>query len=163
GDFVTACRRSSGDVHATAQGSWSAVDQTPAYHELHEQLVRTVALPSRAVVLDVGSGAGGVSSVVLERYPDARVCAIDPSEEMRVSIPAAVRSRIECLRATAETLDEHVPPGFADCVFLANCVHLFGDRQRAFAAAARALAPGGYLALSTTFFEGGRDPKSAYL
>lgn len=144
-------------------GTWNAVDSAPVYRSLNEELCSLAPVPARAVVLDLGCGSGGISSIVLEHQPDARVCAVDPSEEMLASIPDHLRARIECLCTRAEDLDRHIPPGFATRVFSANCIHLFEDRARAFAAIYNVLDPGGWVALSTTFFEGGRDPASAPL
>jgi len=147
----------------TPGGFWDAVDATRTMRDLNERLVQLVEVPHNGAILDLGSGTAAISGIVLKREPSARVLAVDPDEEMLSRIESGLRSRIDCIRAKAEDIDEKLPSNCFDRVFLANCVHLFNDRLRAFEAIRAVLKPGGWMAMNTTLFEKGQDPATAHL
>ena len=76
-----------------SRGAWHAVENMPRYRELNAELVEEVGVPNSSVVLDIGSGAGAVSAIVLDREPTAALWAVDPAPEMLSAIPPSLRSR----------------------------------------------------------------------
>jgi ubiquinone/menaquinone biosynthesis C-methylase UbiE len=109
------------------------------------------AMPAReyADLLDVGCGTGFTTEAVLARHPGVRrVTGIDPSEGMlerfRAKAPA-LGVELELRRGTAEAL----PVGDAafDAVVSGMAFHWFPDKPGAVRAMARAVRPGGTVAI----------------
>jgi ubiquinone/menaquinone biosynthesis C-methylase UbiE len=112
-----------------------------SWWELFERLVELGALRG-ARVLELGCGTGRLSQA-LEQRALARVWAVDASEKMVARAKAlGVNARV----ARAEALP--FKRGWFDAAVARMTVHLL-DRPRAFAEAARVLAPSGRLVIAT--------------
>jgi SAM-dependent methyltransferase len=108
--------------------------------ELFELLVREGDLVGRRV-LDVGCGTGRAAAALAER--GSRVWGVEPEAEMA----ALARERLSTVKvAPAERLP--FKDSWFDRALMWLVVHLV-DRPRAFAEAARVLAPDGRLAIAT--------------
>jgi SAM-dependent methyltransferase len=133
--------------------------------QVADRLVDLVDADTRPTVVDVGSGAGGMSAafaVALAARSGGRVVLSDavpellePATERVRAVAAGTEVAIEAVRADAadERLADQLPP--ADLVWAARVVHHLPDQQLAIDGLARVLAPGGWLALS----EGGLATK----
>ncbi|MCT2592508.1 methyltransferase domain-containing protein [Streptomyces sp. N2-109] len=105
-------------------------------------------------VLDVGSGPGVVTALLARYFPDAETVAVDGTPELleRVRARAASLGLEERVRThhaelpdglgTLETL------GGAELIWASQTVHHIGDQQAALDGLARALRPGGLLAVA---------------
>ncbi|WP_158886422.1 class I SAM-dependent methyltransferase [Amycolatopsis anabasis] len=129
----------------------------------------TGGLPAGATVVDVGSGAGGMSAAlatVLSKQAGGRLVLVDAVPELLaaatetataavsgVSDGQAVRIETVHADAAAEDLPEHVPP--ADLVWASGLVHHLPDQQAAVATLTGMLRRAGILALG----EGGLDTR----
>jgi SAM-dependent methyltransferase len=108
--------------------------------ELFELLVREGDLVGHRV-LDIGCGTGRAAAALAER--GSRVWGVEPQPEMA----ALARERLSTVKvAPAERLP--FKDGWFDRSLMWLVVHLL-DRPRAFAEAARVLAPDGRLAIAT--------------
>jgi ubiquinone/menaquinone biosynthesis C-methylase UbiE len=112
------------------------------------------ALDGRAVrLLDVGSGTGTLSLAALQRWPDARVDAIDASTEMVAATrtTAATISHADTrFRAVTAFADElPFPDDTFDAVMSSFVLQLVPNRFRALREIRRVLRPGGLLAYVT--------------
>jgi SAM-dependent methyltransferase len=108
--------------------------------ELFELLVREGDLVGHRV-LDIGCGTGRAAAALAER--GSRVWGVEPEPEMA----ALARERLSTVKvAPAERLP--FKDGWFDRSLMWLVVHLL-DRPRAFAEAARVLAPDGRLAIAT--------------
>ncbi|MFN3883405.1 MAG: methyltransferase domain-containing protein [Rhodocyclaceae bacterium] len=132
-----------------------SVAQRHAAQRLAERLV-TLALPSRARVLEIGCGTGHLTALLTLRLPGATILASDIAPAM----VAACRARL----GTNTRLDFAVMDGAQPAVggpFDLVCGNLvaqwFDDLPAAFSRLAALLAPGGVLLLSVpggeTFLE----------
>jgi SAM-dependent methyltransferase len=102
------------------------------------------------VVLDLGSGSGTDSFLAALAATDGAVLGIDMTDEQlrkatRLAEDAGFRN-VEFRKGTIEEPD--VAPGSVDCVISNGVINLSPDKPAVFAGAARALRPGGRLAIA---------------
>ncbi|MFA5892005.1 MAG: class I SAM-dependent methyltransferase [Actinomycetota bacterium] len=105
-------------------------------------------LPSRADVLEVGSGMGHAAEMFLDRFPGWNLVATDHDEEMVEQLRARLerfdeRARVERADATALAY----PDRTFDLVVSLGVWHHIGSWETALAECARVLRPGGRLLL----------------
>jgi SAM-dependent methyltransferase len=127
------------DVRAARYEELRPVDEN--WWEVYETLVRLGELRGSRV-LEVGCGTGRLSAALAERE-HARVWALDLSQAM---VERAGANGVHAKVGRAETLP--FKEGWFDAVVMRMVIHLI-DRPRAFAQAARVLAPDGRLAIAT--------------
>src|SRR3954464_3622067 len=105
-------------------------------------LARLPDFPARAIV-DLGAGAGNVTKLLKERWPEAEVSGVEGSAEMvapgRKAAPA-----VEWQRADLATWQ---PSKRYDLVYSNAALHWLPDHARLFPTVMTAVAPGGYLAV----------------
>jgi ubiquinone/menaquinone biosynthesis C-methylase UbiE len=140
------------DRIAEGYARWWAPVIAPSARALLDRL--DDALDGRAVrLLDVGSGTGTLSLAALQRWPDARVDAIDASGEMVAATRATVATvpgadaRFRAATAFADTLP--FPDDTFDSVMSSFVLQLVPNRFRALREIRRVLRPGGVLAYVT--------------
>ncbi|MCA1674248.1 MAG: class I SAM-dependent methyltransferase [Actinobacteria bacterium] len=119
------------------------------------QLARRLVQPQTRVVLDVGSGAGGMSAAFAEALAGTggTVVLVDSVPELlaaaetRVRAVAAAQVEVRAVSADAgsDELLDMAPQ--ADLVFASFVVHHLPDQQRGLNRLARLLSPGGRLAV----------------
>jgi SAM-dependent methyltransferase len=135
-----------------------ADDLDAAYaRQVADRLVDLLGPGTTPVVVDVGSGGGGMSAAftgALAARGGGRVVLSDAVDELLDAATALVREvatgtavAVEAVRADAadDQLADQLPP--ADLVWASRVVHHLPDQQRAIDGLARVLAPGGWLAL----------------
>jgi SAM-dependent methyltransferase len=125
--------------------------------QVAERLVGLLAATATPVVVDVGSGGGGMSAAfasALAGHGGGRIVLSDAVRELLDAATAHVRDVaagtpvvVEAVQADASSgqLVDQLPP--ADLVWASRVVHHLPDQQRAIDELARVLAPGGWLAL----------------
>ncbi|MFE9763878.1 class I SAM-dependent methyltransferase [Streptomyces sp. NPDC005808] len=107
--------------------------------------------PEPEMIVDAGSGPGVVSCLLAGTFPQARVVAVDAVEPLldRARERAerlGVADRFSTLRTELDDgLDDLEYP--ADLLWASRSLHHVGDQRAALAGFARALAPGGAVAL----------------
>ncbi|MER7314854.1 MULTISPECIES: class I SAM-dependent methyltransferase [Streptomyces] len=102
-------------------------------------------------ITDLGAGTGTGTFALLERFPGARVTAVDTSPDMLALLTAAARERgLDGRLATLEAdVTEGLPgPAGADLVWASAALHHFGEPAAALAGIRAALRPGGLLAVA---------------
>lgn len=115
--------------------------------------------PDPGLIVDAGSGPGVISCLLADAFPAARVVAVDEVEPLLERARAragrlGVGDRFGTVRADlADGLGDVEYP--ADLLWASRSLHHVGDQGAALAGFARALAPGGTLAL----LEGGLPPR----
>jgi SAM-dependent methyltransferase len=102
------------------------------------------------VVLDLGSGSGTDAFLAALAAGDGTVIGIDMTDEQlakanRLAEDAGI-DNVEFRKGLIE--DPEVDPGSVDCVISNGVVNLSPDKPAVFAGAARALRPGGRLAIA---------------
>ena len=111
-------------------------------------------------VLDVGCGTGWATQAVIDRFRPARVTGVDPAEGMleqcRAKLAGAEGVEITLLQADVENMP--VPEASFDLVICSMAYHWFPRKWAAAAAMARALKPGGVVAILMS----GRGGEQAY-
>ena len=94
-------------------------------------------------IWDLGCGAGEQAALLAARYPQARVRGMDSSPEM-LSRAEALQSRVEWVQGDIEGF---APEVAADLIFSNAALQWLDDHMMLFPRLARALAPGGVLAI----------------
>jgi SAM-dependent methyltransferase len=95
-----------------------------------------------AVVVDLGSGTGILSALLLQR--GARVVGIEPNRQMRACADQALTGDFECRDGSAE--QTQMPDGFFDLMVAGQAFHWF-DPHKTRLEALRILKPGAWAAL----------------
>ncbi|MBN2058444.1 MAG: class I SAM-dependent methyltransferase [Candidatus Saganbacteria bacterium] len=103
------------------------------YLDLHLSIMNMIPFkPDQAFkVLDLGIGSGRLAKQILEKYPKARLTAVDFSDKMIAmcrSRLAEFSDRIELLN---EDFDNNLPPGKFDLVIMILSLHHLEDPDKA--------------------------------
>ena len=141
------------DVAATAYGAFMGRFSEP----LAPVFADAAGLEPGDQVLDVGSGPGALTAVLVERLGAEHVTAVDPSEPF----VAAVRDRlpgVEVRRAAAEDLP--FPDDSFDAALAQLVVHFMSDPVAGLREMARVTRPGGVVAACVWDNSGGNGPLS---
>jgi SAM-dependent methyltransferase len=108
------------------------------------------AIEPADAVLDLGSGSGTDSFLAALAAPEGSVTGIDMTEEQLAKARDLAEQggfdNVEFRKGMIE--DPDVEPGSVDCVISNGVINLSPDKPAVFAAAARALRPGGRLAIA---------------
>jgi SAM-dependent methyltransferase len=105
------------------------------------------ALTAGETVLDLGSGSGMDSFLAaLTVGPTGRVIGVDMTRAQLDKARRLSSANIQFLHGYIE--EPPVDAGSVDCVISSGVINLAADKHRVFAAAARALRPGGRLAIA---------------
>lgn len=106
-------------------------------------LLNRIDLDQPREVYDLGAGAGNVTRLIKERWPDAHVTGIDDSDAM-LAKAAATAPAITWQRADLATWRPSRP---ADLIYSNAALHWLPAHDRLFPTLLGALAPGGVLAV----------------
>ena len=123
-----------------------------------ERLVMSLPDGTYSRVLDVGCGTGFTATALLRRFPVETLVGIDPAEGMLEVFTAklaefpGVTVELRC----EDVMSMRVDDGAFDLVICAMALHWFPDKPAAIARMARALRPGGVIAILTAG-RGGED------
>ncbi len=122
------------------------LEEVPSYPDLQGQTAAAAKDVSARTILELGIGTGETAKRVLAAHPDARLTAIDSSEEML----ARARSVVPQADLRLARLEDPLPDGPFDLVVSALAVHhLDGPGKRdLFRRVAGVLAPGGTFVLA---------------
>jgi ubiquinone/menaquinone biosynthesis C-methylase UbiE len=114
-----------------------------------QRLVLSIPPGDYENVLDVGCGTGFSTRAVIDRFHPRRVTAVDPAEGMLEQFRARFGD-VEGVEITVAQADvEHMPvaEGAFDLVICSMAYHWFPRKWEAAAAMARAVRPGGVVAI----------------
>ena len=141
------------------------------YHDVNQSLVRAAIerldadrpAGAHVRVYELASGTGAVTELILDelerRNRPATVIGVEPSFE---AIDVA-RERLTGRAAQFEQGDidrlAELSQG-ADAIFFCNAIHLIPDKPATVTKIASALAPGGFFACNSSFFDGAYPPGS---
>jgi trans-aconitate 2-methyltransferase len=105
-------------------------------------LARIPDFPARAIA-DLGAGAGNVTKLLKERWPEAEVTGVEGSAEM----VAAGRNAAPDVEWQHADLASWQPSKRYDLVYSNAALHWLPDHAALFPAVMNSVAPGGYLAV----------------
>jgi demethylmenaquinone methyltransferase / 2-methoxy-6-polyprenyl-1,4-benzoquinol methylase len=121
--------------------------------------VRKVALPDKAVVLDLASGTGDFSKLVLHRLPQARSIAMDITEPMLQLARERGLTEVVC----GDALKLPFPDDSFDCVFIGYGLRNFPDLRDALQEIERVTRSGGLFVSLDFFLPANRVLRQLYL
>jgi tRNA (cmo5U34)-methyltransferase len=115
----------------------------PRFDELQDEVARATSGLEVAAMLELGTGTGETSRLVLAEHPDARLVGIDESEAM------LAEARLEGAELLVQRLQDELPRGRFDLVFSALAVHHLDAEEKAdlFRRVRAVLRPGGRFVL----------------
>ncbi|MGH7052077.1 MAG: methyltransferase domain-containing protein [Acetobacteraceae bacterium] len=106
-------------------------------------LLARIPLARPTHVVDLGCGAGNVTAILKERWPEAEILGVDGSEAML----ARARETAPGCRFSAADIAGFVPDPPPDVIFSNAALHWLADHRRLFPRLVSLLAPGGVLAV----------------
>jgi len=113
-------------------------------------IVEALALPTDAVVADIGTGTGYMAQRLAQAAPDGKVFAVDIQPEMLTLLNQRLKE--ENLTTIAPVLgdadDPHLPPESIDCALLVDAYHEFAYPREMMQHLRAALKPGGQVVLA---------------
>src|SRR5262245_58386668 len=117
----------------------------------------------RLCVVELASGTGAVTEQILDTLEQygrrAILIAVEPSPDALAIARERLTGRaVEFVQGDADQLAGM--PAQADAAFFCNAIHLVRNKRDVLGKLARVLAPGGYLACNSTFFDGAYAPGS---
>jgi ubiquinone/menaquinone biosynthesis C-methylase UbiE len=141
-------------------------DQSVAGRRFHrpiQQAVLRIAArltPEPRAILDVGCGTGSLLRLAAARFPAARLCGVDPAEQMLAVAKASLAGepRVQLVGAVAERLP--FEDAAFDLVVSSNSFHHWADQAGGIAEIGRVLAPNGYLVMTDPFAVGWLRPRA---
>jgi tRNA (cmo5U34)-methyltransferase len=115
----------------------------PVFDELQEQAARATEGAEARDILELGVGTGETARRVLARHPNARLVAIDESEEMLAAAELDADLRVS-------RLEDPLPEGPFDLVVSCLAVHHLDNHEKRdlFRRVREALRPGGRFVLA---------------
>ena len=125
-----------------------------------QRLVMSIPAGHYEDVLDVGCGTGWTTQALIDRFSPARITGVDPSEGMLEQFQAKVGGidGVEITLAQGDVENMPVPDAAFDLVICSMAYHWFPRKWDAAKAMARALKPGGVMAILCS----GRGGEQAY-
>lgn len=113
-------------------------------------VIQALALQPGAHVADLGAGGGYFTFWLAEAVgPKGRVYAVDSDDDSVRFLDRELRARaienVELILATSG--DPRLPPQGVELIFICNTYHHLADREAYFRSLARALKPGGRVAI----------------
>lgn len=136
-------------------------EEIPYYDELQRQVVEATKDIEPETILELGTGAGETSSLLLALHPRARLVGLDSSPEMLAAARGALPGdRVE---HRLGQLEASLPAGPFDLVVSALTVHhlLAEDKADLFRRVGEALSPGGCFVLGDVVVPD--DPQDAVI
>jgi ubiquinone/menaquinone biosynthesis C-methylase UbiE len=117
----------------------------------------------RLCVVELASGTGAVTEQILDEVErcgrHATLVAVEPSLDALAVARERLQGRdVMFVQGDADQLVDVVSQ--ADAVFFCNAIHLVRDKRDVLGKLAHVLAPDGYLACNSTFFDGAYAPGS---
>jgi ubiquinone/menaquinone biosynthesis C-methylase UbiE len=117
----------------------------------------------RLCVVELACGTGAVTEQILDAVEQCgrhvTLVAVEPSADALAITRERLQGRnVMFVQGDANYLADAVSQ--ADAAFFCNAIHLLRDKRDALGKLAHVLAPGGYLACNTTFFDGAYAPGS---
>ena len=106
-------------------------------------LLARVAIEAPKTVYDLGCGAGNVTRLLAQRWPDARVVGVDDSAEMLAQAAKEAPGIVWQCQSVASWTPEQA----ADLIYSNAALHWLPDHQALFRRLMGCLTPGGVLAV----------------
>lgn len=123
-------------------------DVTRKYYLLgRDHLIAEMGVTQNQTVLEVACGTGRNLNAIGRRYPSARLCGFDISEQMLISARAKLGGRVGLSQGDACNFDAKAMFGVNgfDHIVLSYSLSMIPDWENALREAKRNLAPGGTL------------------
>lgn len=127
----------------------------PRYHEQHDVIASLLPFTpdQKLTVLDLGCGTGSLSQLVLDRFPNAHVHAVDSAENMINAFKTRFQNKFHQITTHAMDFDELTIDATFDLVLAGLSVHhLSHERKKAlFKTLVKKMNAGGIFVLRDLF------------
>jgi ubiquinone/menaquinone biosynthesis C-methylase UbiE len=115
-----------------------------------DEVVRALSIEPGAVIADIGAGSGYFSRrLAVATGPKGKVYAVDIQRDLidHLAARAAKAGFTQLIPTLATPDDPKLPAGALDLIFLCDVIHHVENRQPYYVKLARALKPGGRIAI----------------
>lgn len=156
--------------------TYEPFSKEPEYIECNRAFVERLPLENVDRFLDIACGTGTVSSLLLERFPEANLNGVD-LDPVQIDLSTATWTELgHTVRHGFELTEDYengkpvvvlgvgsgddlkFPDETFDCVTIANAIHMLPDMSKFFAEVARVLKPGGVFGFNSGFYAGCNPP-----
>lgn len=141
-----------GYIHGFTKGEQDRLFEQARVHE--DAIFSTIDFSHCKSLLEIGSGVGAQTQILLERFPEAKIQCVDASEAQVARAKAALKAFVKSGRVRIEKSDAlHLPfrQNTFDGAFLCWLLEHVKDPVGILAEAKRCLKPGGVIYVNEVF------------
>jgi ubiquinone/menaquinone biosynthesis C-methylase UbiE len=141
-----------GYIHGFTKGEQDRLFEQARVHE--DAIFNTIDLSHCKSILEVGSGVGAQTQILLERFPEAKIQCVDASPEQVARAKSALASQVKAGRVKIDQADAlHLPykDNAFDGAFICWLLEHVQDPIGILAEAKRCLKPGGVIYVNEVF------------
>lgn len=151
--------------------TYEPFSKEPEYIEANREFIRSLDLISSEMILDLASGTGTITDLILEIHPNITIIGLDISheslllaqanfkklrvlrqDEMSCANAFTGRTKVFLLEGSADVLP--LQNASFDSVIMGNSIHLMPNREMLLDEIHRVLRPSGIFAFNSTFYAG---------
>ncbi|MCC5920585.1 MAG: methyltransferase [Cyclobacteriaceae bacterium] len=115
------------------------------------RIYRNIVIPAKSKVLEVGSGNGAQTELLLEKYPQIRLTCIDSNAEQIADAQKRFELKHKDIQLIAADLMDHRPKEQYDLIFFCWTLEHISEPLKALQHCFRLLKPGGSIILNEVF------------
>ena len=141
-----------GYIHGFTKGEQDRLFEQARVHE--DAIFNTIDLSQCKSILEVGSGVGAQTQILLERFPEAKIQCVDASPEQVARAKSALTAQVKYGRVKIDQADAlHLPykDNSFDGAFICWLLEHVQDPIGILAEAKRCLKPGGVIYVNEVF------------
>ena len=135
--------------------SFEHFEKLPEYHSVNREFVEKIPIKNHQTIVEVASGRGKVTGLLLEKAPEVKIICIEPESKYLVAAQEQfARPNVYFVQGRVEDLSQILAKE-VDGVVIGNAIHNFCQKQKVIEAVYKVLKPGGFFAFNSAFAKEG--------